>query len=128
MAGKFYELLGQFRLLSYGQLISRAVIELEKPEVAANVHAALQHLIVDEYQDVNPAQEPEQSRSSSTLAGRRSAASPAASVIRPMVSNVADRPLRHLASSGGGPPSPTASRTAVKWRSAPAGSAESSDA
>ena len=57
MAGKFYDLLGQFRLLSYGQLISRAVAELEKPDVAGKVHGALQHLIVDEYQDVNPAQE-----------------------------------------------------------------------
>lgn len=54
MAEKFYELLEQFRLLTYGQLISRAVSELEKPEVAAKVHNALQHLIVDEYQDVNP--------------------------------------------------------------------------
>ncbi len=57
MAGKFYELLEQFRLLSYGQLISRAVAELEKRDVAAGVHATLRHLIVDEYQDVNPAQE-----------------------------------------------------------------------
>ena len=31
--------------------------ELAKPEVAAGVHATLAHLIVDEYQDVNPAQE-----------------------------------------------------------------------
>jgi DNA helicase II / ATP-dependent DNA helicase PcrA len=57
MAEKFYELLEQFRLLTYGQLISRAVAEMEKPDVAAKVHATLQHLIVDEYQDVNPAQE-----------------------------------------------------------------------
>ena len=57
MAEKFYELLEQFRLLTYGQLISRAVAELEKPDVAGKVHGALQHLIVDEYQDVNPAQE-----------------------------------------------------------------------
>jgi DNA helicase II / ATP-dependent DNA helicase PcrA len=57
MAEKFYRLLEQFRLLTYGQLISRAVAELEKPEVAATVHATLRHLIVDEYQDVNPAQE-----------------------------------------------------------------------
>jgi DNA helicase-2/ATP-dependent DNA helicase PcrA len=57
MAEKFYQLLDQFRLLTYGQLISRAVAELEKPEVAGAVHATLRHLIVDEYQDVNPAQE-----------------------------------------------------------------------
>ena len=36
MAVKFYELLDQFRLLTYGQLISRAVAELEKPDVAGN--------------------------------------------------------------------------------------------
>jgi DNA helicase II / ATP-dependent DNA helicase PcrA len=35
----------------------RAVRELEHPELAADVHARLRHLIVDEYQDVNPAQE-----------------------------------------------------------------------
>lgn len=57
MAEKFYELLDQFRLLTYGQLISRAVAELRGPEVADSVHATLRHLIVDEYQDVNPAQE-----------------------------------------------------------------------
>ena len=57
MAEHFYRLLEQFRLLTYGQLISRAVAELEKPEVAGVVHATLRHLIVDEYQDVNPAQE-----------------------------------------------------------------------
>jgi DNA helicase II / ATP-dependent DNA helicase PcrA len=53
MAEKFYEMLEQFRLLTYGQLISCAVAELDKPDVAASVHATLAHLIVDEYQ-VNP--------------------------------------------------------------------------
>ena len=57
MAEKFYRLLEQFRLLTYGQLISRAVAELEKSAVAGTVQATLRHLIVDEYQDVNPAQE-----------------------------------------------------------------------
>ena len=57
MAEKFYQLLDQFRLLTYGQLISRAVAELGKPTVADAVHGTLRHLIVDEYQDVNPAQE-----------------------------------------------------------------------
>lgn len=56
-AEKFYQLLEQFRLLTYGQLISRAVTELARPPVANAVHATLRHLIVDEYQDVNPAQE-----------------------------------------------------------------------
>jgi DNA helicase II / ATP-dependent DNA helicase PcrA len=57
MAEKFCQLLEEFRLLTHGQLISRAVAELGKPDVAGNVHSALKHLIVDEYQDVNPAQE-----------------------------------------------------------------------
>ncbi len=49
--------LERYRLLTYGQQVVRAVRELEKPEVARHVHAELRHLIVDEYQDVNPAQE-----------------------------------------------------------------------
>jgi len=57
MVRTFYSLLDDFRLLTYGQLITRAVDELQKPAVADSVHAGLRHLIVDEYQDVNPAQE-----------------------------------------------------------------------
>lgn len=53
----FYRTLERYRLLTYGQQIARAVEELKRPEVAGSVHAPLQHLIVDEYQDVNPAQE-----------------------------------------------------------------------
>jgi DNA helicase-2/ATP-dependent DNA helicase PcrA len=49
--------LDRYRLLTYGQQIVSAVRELERPSVAAAVHAELRHLIVDEYQDVNPAQE-----------------------------------------------------------------------
>jgi DNA helicase-2/ATP-dependent DNA helicase PcrA len=57
MVVKFYGLLDQFRLLTYGQLIARAVEELSKIEVRQAVQATLRYLIVDEYQDVNPAQE-----------------------------------------------------------------------
>lgn len=53
----YYETLERYRLLTYGQQVVRAVQELERPELAAQVHAQLRHLIVDEYQDVNPAQE-----------------------------------------------------------------------
>lgn len=53
----YLETLERYRLLSYGQLIVRAVRELERPAVRDFVHAGLRHLIVDEYQDVNPAQE-----------------------------------------------------------------------
>jgi len=49
--------LERYRLLTYGQQIARAVEVLGRPEVRAAVHAELRHLIVDEYQDVNPAQE-----------------------------------------------------------------------
>lgn len=53
----YYDALDRYRLLTYGQQVVRAVRELERPELAAVVHAELRHLIVDEYQDVNPAQE-----------------------------------------------------------------------
>jgi DNA helicase-2/ATP-dependent DNA helicase PcrA len=54
---RYFETLERYRLLTFGQQVVRAVHELARPEVAAKVHATLRHLIVDEYQDVNPAQE-----------------------------------------------------------------------
>ncbi len=53
----YFDALERYRLLTYGQQIVRAVRELERPEVAAQVHAEIRYLVVDEYQDVNPAQE-----------------------------------------------------------------------
>ncbi len=53
----YYDALERYRLLTYGQQVVRAVTELERPELAYEIHAQLRHLIVDEYQDVNPAQE-----------------------------------------------------------------------
>ena len=53
----YLETLERYRLLTYGQQVGRAVEALARPEVSAAVHADLRHLIVDEYQDVNPAQE-----------------------------------------------------------------------
>jgi DNA helicase-2/ATP-dependent DNA helicase PcrA len=53
----YYQTLDRYRFLTYGQQVVRAVRELERPELAAEVHGQLRHLIVDEYQDVNPAQE-----------------------------------------------------------------------
>lgn len=53
----YFVALDRYRLLSFGQQIVRAVRELERPEVRDSVHGELRHLIVDEYQDVNPAQE-----------------------------------------------------------------------
>lgn len=53
----YLERLEAFRVLTFGQLISRAVAELESPQLRAAVTGRLRHLIVDEYQDVNRAQE-----------------------------------------------------------------------
>lgn len=53
----YHDTLDRYRLLTYGQQTTRAVEALETPAVTQRVHAQLRHLIVDEYQDVNPAQE-----------------------------------------------------------------------
>lgn len=53
----YLDTLERYRLLTYGQQVVRAVAELERQAVRDSVHAALRHLIVDEYQDVNPSQE-----------------------------------------------------------------------
>ncbi|MDP5184394.1 ATP-dependent helicase [Blastococcus sp. BMG 814] len=54
---RYYASLEKYRLLTYGQQIARAVAELDRAEVRNTVLADLRHLVVDEYQDVNPAQE-----------------------------------------------------------------------
>jgi len=56
-AREFYQLLDDHKFLTYGRQISEAVRSLEDPKVRGSVVANLKHLIVDEYQDVNPAQE-----------------------------------------------------------------------
>lgn len=53
----YYARLDTHRFMSFGTQIVRAVEALEEPDVHAAVTAELRHLIVDEYQDVNPAQE-----------------------------------------------------------------------
>ena len=54
----YRSLLDQHRFLTFGLIISEAVHSLESvPAFRASVRAHLQHLLVDEYQDVNPAQE-----------------------------------------------------------------------
>jgi DNA helicase-2/ATP-dependent DNA helicase PcrA len=53
----YYGTLERYHLLTYGQQVVQAVKQLEDPLLAAKLHAKLRHLIVDEYQDVNPAQE-----------------------------------------------------------------------
>ncbi len=49
--------LDRYHFLTYGQLITAAIGALETPEVHARIHGRLRHLIVDEYQDINPGQE-----------------------------------------------------------------------
>src|SRR5262249_33611548 len=53
----FRQMLFRYHFLTYGLLIAEAVKALSRPEVFERVHSPLLHLIVDEYQDINPAQE-----------------------------------------------------------------------
>ncbi|MEC8814512.1 MAG: ATP-dependent DNA helicase [Actinomycetota bacterium] len=53
----YFETLDRYRLLTFGQQIVAAVDALGDPSIARSVHGDLRHLVVDEYQDVNPAQE-----------------------------------------------------------------------
>lgn len=54
---RFLETLERYHFLTYGQLITAAIRALKIPAVYERVHGQLRHLIVDEYQDINPAQE-----------------------------------------------------------------------
>jgi DNA helicase II / ATP-dependent DNA helicase PcrA len=49
--------LQRYHFLTFGLLITSALEALERPGVFARVHGPLRHLLVDEYQDINPAQE-----------------------------------------------------------------------
>ena len=53
----YYAMLDRYRVMSFGTQVVEAVRSLEDPAVRGEVMKALRHLIVDEYQDVNPAQE-----------------------------------------------------------------------
>lgn len=53
----YYAMLDDYHFMSFGTQIVEAVRALENPTTHAAVTANLKHLIVDEYQDVNPAQE-----------------------------------------------------------------------
>ena len=56
-AQRYYEELERRRLLTYGQQIAHAVRALESGDLLDRIHLSLRHLVVDEYQDINPAQE-----------------------------------------------------------------------
>lgn len=53
----YYERLDSYQLMSFGTQILRAVEALEGSEIHGRITGEVRHLIVDEYQDVNPAQE-----------------------------------------------------------------------
>lgn len=53
----YIKMLDEYRLLTFNLIISKAIEALDNPDVYARVHNPLQQLIVDEYQDINPAQE-----------------------------------------------------------------------
>lgn len=54
---KYYDMLDSYRFMSFGTQIVRAIDALKDASVHGKITANLRHLIVDEYQDVNPAQE-----------------------------------------------------------------------
>ncbi len=54
---RFKETLARYHFLTFGLLVSEAVRALGDPAIASRVRQSLRHLIVDEYQDINPAQE-----------------------------------------------------------------------
>jgi hypothetical protein len=53
----YWAMLERYHFLTFSQLITLAITALEQPVIFQRVHASLRHLIVDEYQDINPAQE-----------------------------------------------------------------------
>ena len=57
VAKRYYEELRRRRLLTYGQQIAHAVQAFERGDLLERVHSSLRFLVVDEYQDINPAQE-----------------------------------------------------------------------
>ena len=54
---KLYELLDQHKMLTFGMQIGRTISALESEKTKDRITSGLRHLIVDEYQDVNLAQE-----------------------------------------------------------------------
>ena len=55
---EYYATLDRYRMMTFGMQIARAVRSLEENKaVRDQLHAGLKHLIVDEYQDINPAQQ-----------------------------------------------------------------------
>jgi DNA helicase-2/ATP-dependent DNA helicase PcrA len=57
MYRKYLAILGRLHLLTYARIVQCAVEALEDPSTRARIVAPLKHLIVDEYQDINPSQD-----------------------------------------------------------------------
>ena len=57
MYRKYLAILGRLHLLTYARIVQCAVDALEDPATRARIVAPLKHLIVDEYQDINPSQD-----------------------------------------------------------------------
>jgi len=53
----YEELLDRYHVLTFSRIIAETVRALENPTLAPPIREPLRHLIVDEYQDINPAQE-----------------------------------------------------------------------
>ncbi len=53
---KLLDTLDRYHVLTHNQCIARAVHALDDASTRARVHGPLRHLIVDEFQDINPAQ------------------------------------------------------------------------
>jgi DNA helicase-2/ATP-dependent DNA helicase PcrA len=54
----YLDMLERFRFLTFGMIIAKTVEVLQnEPAIYERVQGAITHLIVDEYQDINPAQE-----------------------------------------------------------------------
>ena len=110
----YYDTLERYRLLTYGQQVVRAVRELERPELAGEIHGELRHLIVDEYQDVNPAQE----RLIELLTGSGGRA------VRRRRRRSGDLSVARLGRLATSSPSPTATRRSRRSRSRPTAAAD----
>ena len=53
----YLDLLDRYRFLSFSRVIAEAVAALADPALGPGLISPIKHLIVDEYQDINPAQE-----------------------------------------------------------------------
>lgn len=53
----YLQMLDRYHLLTFGLIIVKAIESLKDPFIYNRVHSKLKHVIVDEYQDINPAQE-----------------------------------------------------------------------